>query len=99
MNPFNIGKRNIPETKVNPLADISSSGRIALLITIMDASQSLLIQKISSMGGQKCVFVSHQHMNKSKGIIYVSEFDIEDDTILQEGLVRYGFARVEPAAA
>ena len=39
----------------------------------------------------------HQHINKSKGFIYMSEFDIEDGTILQEGLVGYGVVEVEPA--
>ena len=36
-------------------------------------------------------------MNKSKGIIYMSECDIEDVTIIQEGLVDFGVVGVEPA--
>ena len=52
---------------------------------------------MSSIGGQKCEVLGNQHMNKCKGIIYVNEFDIENGTILQEGLVGYGVAGVEQA--
>ena len=68
MNPFDIEKEVSQKLKGKP-CDISSSGRNALLITVKDSSQSQLVQKISSIGGQKCEVVSHQHMNKSKGII------------------------------
>ena len=75
MNPFDIEKEVSEKLKGKP-SDISSSGRNALLITVTDSSQSQLVQKIS-IGGQKCEVVGHQHLNKSKGIIYVSEFDVD----------------------
>ena len=97
INPFDIEKEVSQKLKGKP-SDISSSGRNALLITVKDSSQSQLVQKISSIGGQKCEVVSHQHLNKSNGIIYISEFAIESGTILQEGLVGYGVVGVEPLA-
>ena len=69
MNPFDIEEES-QNLKGKP-SDISSSGRNTLLITVKDSSQGQLVQKIS-IGGQKCEVVSHQHMNKSKGFIYVS---------------------------
>ena len=92
MNQFDIEKDISQKLKGTP-SDISTSGRNAFLITVEDSSQSQLVQKIA-IAGQKCEVVSHQHINKSKGIIYVSEFDVEDGKILQEKLVGYG---VEPA--
>ena len=96
MSPFDIEKEVSEKLKGKP-SDISSSGRDALVVTVKDSSQSQLVQKISPIGGHKCEVVSYQRMNKSKGIIYVSEFDVEDATILQEGLVGYGVVGVEPA--
>ena len=52
---------------------------------------------MSSVGNYKCEVTSHQDMNKSKGIIYMSEFDIEDIIIIQEGLVDFSAVGVEPA--
>ena len=95
MNLFDIENEISQKPKGKPY-DISSSGNV-LLIMVKDSSQSQLVQKMSSIGGQKCEVVSHQHMRKSKGIIYLSEFDIQDGIILQEGLVVNGIVGVEPA--
>ena len=67
INPFDIEKEISPKLTGKP-SDISSSGRNALLISVKDLSQSQLVQKISSIGGQKCEVVSHQHMNMASSI-------------------------------
>ena len=72
MNPFNIEREIILQLKGKP-ADISISGRNCILSGVNNEHRSRLIRTLSCLVENSKAFISHQQMNLSEDIIFVSD--------------------------
>lgn len=96
LNPFLLEKEITSKLGGKP-TDIAAAGKNAIMITVNDKRQSKEIMTMKTVGGMDCEVSGHRTMNNSKGLIYIYEFDIEDTSVLCDGLSDVGVTSVEEA--
>jgi len=95
VNPFRAFKEL--ENRVRgKISNLTSLGRNALLVTVCNKEQGDVLMKMTRIDGKDCRVEPHRTMNTSKGLVYISEFDITEDE-LKEGLEDQGVLDVKTA--
>jgi len=84
VNPFKAYKEIEKVIGAKP-ADMTSLGRNALLITVGNQQQGEMILRMDKIDDKKCNVTPHKTFNTSRGLLYISEFDISAQE-LAEGL-------------
>jgi len=84
INPFTAYKEIERAIGAKPV-DMTSMGRNGLLITVGNHQQGELLKAITKIDGKKCNVQPHKTFNTSRGLLYISEFDISAQE-LAEGL-------------
>jgi len=95
INPFKAFKE-IEMATGGKLTDMTSMNRTALLVTVSTKQQGDQLMKLKKVDGKECTVEAHKTMNTSKGLIYITEFDINEEE-LQEGLSDQSVTRVQEA--
>ena len=96
VNPFEIKRAIREKSGSNPEA-IASEGRQAFTIRVGSEEQGRNLVKVKEIKGEQCSVEKHSYFNRSKGIIYIHEFDIDDLEDFKAGVKEnYNVAQVEP---
>jgi len=96
INPFKAFKE-IEMAIGGKLADMTSMNRTALLVTVSTKQQGDELLKLKRVDGKECTVEAHKTMNTSKGLVYITEFDINEDELL-EGLSDQSVTKVQEAS-
>jgi len=80
LNPFRAYDDIKFQIKGEP-EDFSSIGRDKFLVTVKSKQQSEDLKKLRALDSVPCRIAAHKTMNYSKGLIYVREFDIDEEDL------------------
>ena len=96
VNPYDVQDK-VKQTTGNK-AKITTLNRTSFLIEASNQEQSEKLENIESIKDLKCEVIPYDRFNYSKGLIFVSEFEISDLEEFKRGLQeRYAVVRVERA--
>jgi len=95
VNPFRAFKEieNVSGSKPGAM---TSMGRNSLLVTVSSKQQGEALLRMKKIDGRVCVVEAHRTLNTSKGLVFISEFDISAQE-LQDGLADQNVIEVSNA--
>jgi len=95
VNPFRAFKE-IENVIGEKLTDMTSMNRNAFLVTVSGKRQGDALMRMKKIDGRECAVEAHKTLNTSKGLIFISEFDISAEE-LQDGLTDQNVIEVKSA--
>ena len=98
VNPYEIKKQIQDKTGSDPEA-LTTDGRRAFTIKVKNEELGRKLLKVKEIMGVECTVEKHNYFNRSKGIIYIHEFDIDDLDDFKAGIMEnYNVSQVKPIA-
>ena len=88
IDPYVLRDEIVIQTGKRPKT-ITTSGRENFNVEVCDREHGENIMKISSVRGVSCVVAPTTYLNRSKGLIYISEFNIDDIEQFMSELKQY----------